>query len=435
MIQKLEQYFQLEKHKTTIKTEIVAGITTFIAMAYILIVNPNILSQAGMNYGAVFTATALSALLATFFMGIWAKLPIALAPGMGLNAFFTYYVVLQLGYSWQFALTAILLEGIIFISLSFFDVRESIINKMPATLKKAISGGIGLFIACIGLKNSHIIVADSSNLITLGDLSDPTALLSCIGLVLTGIFLVRKVPAALLLGIVATTLIGLPLGVTKLPASVISLPPSLSPIFLQFDFSNFLTVDMLFIVFTFLLVDIFDTAGSLIAFAMRANLLDEEGNFPHAKQALLCDAVGTTIGACLGTSTVTTFGESAAGMAAGGRTGLTALTTASCFLLALFFSPLILIVPSAATAPILILVGLFMAVPIKEIPFEDYSEGIPAFLTITMMPFSSSIADGIGFGTISYFVLKLTGGSEKRKDLNIMIVIVALLFLFKYIFV
>lgn len=434
MTKKLIQYFQIKEHKTTIQTEVIAGITTFVAMAYILIVNPVILEESGMNYGAVFTATAVAALLATFFMGVWAKLPIALAPGMGLNAFFTYYVVLQLGYTWQFALTAILIEGILFILLSLFDIRESIINKMPATLKKAISAGIGLFIASIGLKNAHIIVADTSNLITLGDLSEPTALLASIGLIVTGIFLVRKVPAALLLGIIATTIIGLPLGVTRLPSSIVSLPPSIAPIFFHFDFTNFFTIDMLLIVFTFLLVDIFDTAGSLIAFAMRADLLDENGNFPHAKKALLCDAVGTTLGACLGTSTVTTFGESAAGMAAGGRTGLTALTTSACFFLALFFSPLILIVPSAATAPALVLVGLFMAVPIKDIPFDDYSEAIPAFLTITMMPFASSIADGIGFGILSYFLLKLIGGAEKRKELNVMIVVVALLFLIKYLF-
>ncbi|WP_330634624.1 NCS2 family permease [Anaerovorax sp. IOR16] len=434
MTKKLAQYFQLEEHKTTLQTEIIAGITTFVAMAYILIVNPIILEESGMNFGAVFTATAISAILATFFMGIWAKLPIALAPGMGLNAFFTYYVVLHLGYTWQFALTAILIEGIIFMLLSLFDVRESIINKMPATLKNAISGGIGFFICCIGLKNAHIIVADTSNLVTLGDLSEPTALLACIGLMITGIFLVRKVPAALLLGIITTTIIGFFLGVTTLPDSFISPPPSIAPVFFQFDFTNILSTDMLFVVFTFLMVDIFDTAGALIAFATRADLLDENGNFPHAKKALLCDAIGTTVGACLGTSTVTTFGESAAGMAAGGRTGLTALTTAICFVFALFLSPIILMVPSAATAPALILVGLFMAVPLKDIPFDDYSEGIPAFLTVTMMPFASSIADGIGFGVISYCLLKLTGGAEKRKDLNAMIIIVALLFLFKYLF-
>lgn len=434
MTKKLTQYFELEQHNTTLQTEIVAGITTFVTMAYILIVNPIILADSGMDYGAVFTATAVSAIFTTFIMAIWAKLPIALAPGMGLNAFFTYYVVLNLGYSWQFALTAILIEGILFILLSFFDVRESLINKMPKTLKNAISAGIGLFIACIGLKNAHIIVADSNNLVTLGDLAEPTALLACIGLILTAILLVRKVPAALLFGIVLTTIIGFFFGVTELPTSIVSPPPSIAPIFLKFDFSSLFTTDMLFVVFIFLMVDIFDTAGALIAFATRADLLDENGNFPHAKKALLCDAIGTTVGACLGTSTVTTFGESAAGMAAGGRTGLTSLTTAICFVFALFLSPIILMVPSAATAPALILVGLFMAVPLKDIPFEDYSEGIPAFLTIVMMPFASSIADGIGFGVISYCLLKLTGGAKKRKDLNIMIFIVALLFTFKYLF-
>ena len=428
----MEKLFKLKEHGTSVKVEVLAGLTTFMTMAYILIVNPLILADAGMDFGAVFTATALSAGIATLVMALFANLPFALAPGMGLNAFFAYTVVLGMGYTWEFALTAVFLEGIIFLILTAFNVREAIVNSIPPTIKKAISVGIGLFIAFIGLANAGIIVANSGTLISLGEVTKGPGLLAVIGIIITGVFLVFKVRGALLLGIVATTIIGFPMGITHLPAAGSSwAPPSLAPIFFKFDFSHIFSVDMLIILFTFLFVDMFDTVGTLIGVSTKAGLIDKDGNIPKVKAALFADAIGTTIGACLGTSTVTTYVESASGVAEGGKTGLTAFTAAILFLIALFLSPLFLMVPSAATAPVLILVGLFMISPIKEIDFNDYTEAIPAFLTIIMMPLAYSIAEGIMFGMLSFVILKVLTG--KAKEVHPITYIVGILFIIKYI--
>jgi len=380
--------------------------------------------------GGVFTATALSAAIATLVMAFAANLPFALAPGMGLNAFFAFTVVLTMGYSWQFALTAVFLEGIIFIVLTLLNVREAIINSIPKNVKRAISVGIGLFIAFIGLQNAGLIVNDEATLVVLGDVTSPVTLLAIIGLVLTGVLLAFKVKGSLLIGIVATTIIGLPLGITSLPSGSWA-PPSLAPVLFQFDFSQVLTIDMLVVLFTFLFVDMFDTVGTLIGVSTKAGIINKDGSIPNAKAALFADAIGTTVGACMGTSTVTTYVESAAGVAEGGRTGMTAFTTAILFLLALFVSPLFLMIPGAATAPALVLVGLFMMSPIIHIDFEDYTEAIPAFLTIIMMPLAYSIADGIMFGMLGYVALKLLSG--KSKDVNFVTIIIAIVFLIKFI--
>ncbi|MCF7947313.1 MAG: NCS2 family permease [Spirochaetia bacterium] len=426
----MEKLFKLKEHNTSVKTEVVAGITTFLTMAYILIVNPQILANTGMDMGGVFTATALSAAIATLVMAFAANLPFALAPGMGLNAFFAFTVVLTMGYSWQFALTAVFLEGIIFIVLTLLNVREAIINSIPKNVKRAISVGIGLFIAFIGLQNAGLIVNDEATLVVLGDVTSPVTLLAIIGLLITGVLLAYKVKGSLLIGIVATTIIGLPLGITSLPSGSWA-PPSLAPVLFQFDFSQVFTIDMLVVLFTFLFVDMFDTVGTLIGVSTKAGLINKDGSIPNAKGALFADAIGTTLGACMGTSTVTTYVESAAGVAEGGRTGMTAFTTAILFLLALFVSPLFLMIPGAATAPALVLVGLFMMSPIIHIDFEDYTEAIPAFLTIIMMPLAYSIADGIMFGMLGYVALKLLSG--KSKDVNFITIIIAIVFLIKFI--
>ncbi|MCD6398070.1 MAG: NCS2 family permease [Spirochaetaceae bacterium] len=426
----MEKLFKLKEHGTSVKVEVLAGLTTFMTMAYILIVNPLILADAGMDFGAVFTATALSAGVATLVMALLANLPFALAPGMGLNAFFAYAVVLGMGYSWEFALTAVFLEGIIFLILTAFNVREAIVNSIPPTIKKAISVGIGLFIAFIGLANAGIIVANSGTLISLGEITKGPGLLAVIGIIITGVLLVFKVRGALLLGIVATTIIGFPMGLTSAPSGSWA-PPSLAPIFFKLDFSQVFSMDMLIVLFTFLFVDMFDTVGTLIGVSTKAGLVDEKGNIPKVKQALFADAVGTTVGAILGTSTVTTYVESAAGVAEGGKTGLTAFTAGILFLLALFVSPLFLMIPGAATAPVLVIVGLFMISPIKDINFDDYTEAIPAFLTIIMMPLTYSIAEGIMFGMLSFIILKVLTG--KAKEVHPVTYIVGILFLLKYI--
>lgn len=426
----MEKFFKLKEHKTDVRTEAVAGLTTFLTMAYILIVNPLILSETGMDFGAVFTATALSAAIATLVMAFAANLPFALAPGMGLNAFFAYTVVLTMGYSWQFALTAVFLEGIIFIILTLFNVREAIVNSIPANIKKAISVGIGLFIAFIGFQNAGIIKDDMATLVILGDITSGTALLAMIGLIVTGLLLALKVRGALLIGIIATTIIGIPFGITSAPQGSWT-PPSLAPIFFKFDFAQVFTLDMLIVLFTFLFVDMFDTVGTLIGVATKAKLIDKDGNIPKVKQALLADSIGTTVGAIFGTSTVTTYVESSAGVAEGGKTGLTALSTAVLFIIALFLSPLFLAIPGAATAPALILVGLFMITPVKDIDFGDFTEAIPAFLALIIMPLSYSIANGIMIGMLSWILLKIVSG--KFKEINLMTIIVGVLFLLKLI--
>lgn len=426
-----QRQFKLQERNTDVKTEIMAGITTFMTMAYILAVNPNILSEAGMDWGGVFTATALSAVIATVIMGLYANYPFALAPGMGLNAFFTYYVVFQLEKTWQFALTAVFLEGIIFIILSLFKVREAIFDAIPMNLKKAVSVGIGLFIALIGFSNAGIVKANPDTLVELGKLSSGEPLLALIGLLIIGVLLIKNVKGALLYGILLTTIIGIPMGITQVPTALFQAPPSVAKVAFQFEWGQILTWEMLIVVFTFLFVDVFDTVGTLVGVASKADMLDEDGKLPKVRQALFADAVGTVAGACLGTSTVTTYVESASGVADGGRTGLAALSTAGMFFLALFFAPVFGMVPGAATAPALIMVGLFMMSPIKEIDLVDYTEAIPAFLTIVMMPFAYSIAEGIVFGMVSYVLLKLMTG--KYKEISWIMYVLAGLFILKNI--
>lgn len=424
----MDKLFKLQERNTTIRTEIVAGITTFLAMAYILAVNPDILSAAGMDAGSVFTATAVSSAIATLVMALVANLPFALAPGMGLNAFLAYTVVIGMGYSWQFALTAVFVEGLIFIVLTIFNIREAIVNSIPMNLKKAIGVGIGLFIAFIGMQNAGIIV-DGATLVELGDIvSKGPAAVAMIGLVITSILLVYKVPGALLLGIFITTIIGIPFGVTTYAGGSF-LPPSLAPTFWKFEFTHIFSVDFLVVMFTFLFVDMFDTVGTLIGCAGKAGIIREDGSIPNCKEALFADAIGTTVGAMLGTSTVTTFVESSAGVAEGGRTGLTALTAAILFVASLFLSPLFLSIPSAATAPVLIIVGFMMMTPVTEIDFKNPDEGIPAFLCILFMVVAYSIADGIMFGILAYVILKLC--KKDFKAITPPTIVIAVLFVLK----
>ncbi|MBP2026119.1 NCS2 family permease [Peptoniphilus stercorisuis] len=426
----LEKRFNLSERKTDVKTELMAGLTTFMTMSYILIVNPNMLSETGMDKGGVFTATIISSVIAILFMGLIANLPFALAPGMGLNAFFTYTVCMQMGQSWDFALTAVFLEGIIFLILSVFKVREAIFTAIPMTLKKAVSVGIGLFIALIGFTNAGIIVPGEGVILSLGNLLTPNVLVAFFGLFLMAVLTARGVKGALLFGILGSTILALFTGVTSLPTGrIFSLPPSLEHVAFKLQFDNIFTLEMFSVMFTFLFVDLFDTVGTLTGVATKAGLLDENGELPSAGKALLADAIGTTIGALLGTSTVTTFVESASGVADGGRTGLTAISTGFFFFVSLFFFPLFAIVPAEATAPALIMVGLFMMSPIKDIDFDDYTESVPAFLTIAMMPFAYSIAEGIAFGMMSYVIIKFTTG--KRKDVSPLMFILALVFLLR----
>lgn len=420
----LAKFFDFDKHRTNFKTEIIAGITTFLTMAYILAVNPSILSVTGMDKGALFTATALSAAIATLVMALIAKLPFALAPGMGLNAFFAFTVVLGMGHTWQFALTAVFLEGIIFIILTFLNVREAIIDCIPTNIKRAISVGIGLFISIIGFANAGLVVHNKATIVGLGNLAEPGVIVCLVGLLVTGLLLVYKVKGALLIGILASTTLSIGLGATSIDGfQPISAPASLSPIFFQFEWANILTGDMVLVLLTFLFVDMFDTVGTLIGVSTKAKLIDKNGKIPRVKQALLADAVGTTVGSCMGTSTVTTYVESATGVEEGGRSGFTALTVAVLFLLALFFSPVFMMIPGTATAPALILVGLFMMSPIKEIDLEDFTEAIPAFLTLVIMPFTYNIANGIVFGVVSYVLLKTLSG--KVKDVPLLTFVIA----------
>lgn len=411
----LEKIFKLKQNKTTVRTELVAGVITFLTMSYILVVNPNILSAAGMDRSALFTATALASLLGTLFMAFIPNLPIAQAPGMGLNSFFAFSVVLGLGYSWQMALTAVFIQGIIFVLLTFFNIRELIVRSIPATIKNAIPVGIGLFITFIGLQNAGLIVRDENTMLALGSMANEHVWVALLGLIFTAVLYYKNVHGAFLIGIVVATLFALSLGLVEVPAgSLIDLPPSIAPIFMQFEWANIFTLDMLIVVFTFLFVNLFDTVGTLIGVASKIGITDEEGNFPQLKPALFADALGTMFGAIFGTSTVTSYVESASGVAAGGRTGLTALSTAIMFALALFFAPLFLMVPASATAPALILVGLFMITSVVQINFQDMTEALPAFLTIVMMPFAFSIAQGIVFGMLSFVLLKALSGQFRR---------------------
>jgi AGZA family xanthine/uracil permease-like MFS transporter len=450
MVNFLNKAFGFEADKHNVRTEIVAGITTFLTMAYILAVNPSIFSALdGMPGGAVFTATALAAIVGTLVMAIYAKKPFALAPGMGLNAFFVYTVCLTMGYSWQFALTAVFLEGILFIIMTVTKIRTLLLNSIPGTLKKAIGAGIGFFIAFIGFQNAGIIVNSDSTLVTLGKITEGTALVAFIGLMVTSGLVMLKVRGGILIGIIVTTLIGL---VVKDPATgsavtqltrtdtgavqLLSLPQSVSPIFCKFEFGQLFSWDMLVVVFTFLFVDMFDTMGTIIGVHQGAGLIPDDGprdNVPGAEKMFLADSIATVTGACLGTSTTTTYVESAAGVGEGGRTGLTAFSTAVCFALALFFSPIFLSIPSAATAPALIMVGVMMMPSIKRIHWEDYCKSIPAFITIVMMPVAYSISDGILIGVISYVVTHAIAG--RFKEISVPMWVLSVLFVLRYIFI
>ena len=425
----MEKFFKLKERKTTVKTEVMAGITTFLTMAYILAVNPGILSDAGMDFSKVFAATAIASAIATLVMALLANLPFALAPGMGLNAFLAYTVVLGMGYSWQFALTAVFVEGIIFLILTAVNIREAIVNSIPANLKRAIGVGIGLFIAFIGMQNAGIIV-DGATLVSLNaDWFKGAPGLAMIGLVITGILLAYKVNGALLIGIVVTTIIGIPFGITKYAGGSF-VPPT--PYFFPFEFTNILSIDFIVIMFTFLFVDMFDTVGTLIGCATKADMIQSDGSIPNCKEALFADAIGTTVGAILGTSTVTTFVESSSGVVEGGRTGLTALVVAILFALSLFLEPLFGSIPSAATAPALIIVGVMMMSPVKDIEWNEMTEAIPAFLTIIFMIVAYSIADGIMFGILSFVLLKLF--TKKSKEVSPMTWVVFGLFVLKIFF-
>lgn len=431
----VERLFGLRKHQTTIRTEITAGVTTFMTMAYVLAVNPSILSACGMDAPAVFVATALSAAIGTAIMAFTANLPIALAPGMGINAFFAYTIVIGMGHSWQFALTAVFLEGLIFILLTLTNLRDAILDCIPLALKKAMSAGIGLFIAFLGLQGGGIVTKHEATLVSMGTLTTPATLVALLGLAFTGVLLCFRVRGALLYGILGATLAGVPLGVTQLDAlkdiALLSIP-SIAPTFWQFEWHSVLTSDMLVVLFVLLFGDIFNTVGTLIGVAAKGNMLDEQGRLPEAKSAFLSDAIATSIGAVLGTSTVTAYVESASGVAEGGRTGLTALTVAVLFLCALFWAPLFLLVPAAATSGAMIIVGLFMISPIAEVDFSDYREGIPAFLTIVIMPLTYNIANGIIFGIISYALLNLCTG--RGRQVPLLTYILAVLFICKVAF-
>ena len=430
----MEKIFKLNEHGTTFQREIVAGVTTFLTMAYILAVNPGMLSETGMPWGGVFTATALSAAIATLVMAFIANLPIALAPGMGLNAFFTFTVVGVMGYSWQLALTAVFLEGILFIILSLLKVREAIIDAIPMNLRKAVAVGIGLFIALIGFSNAGIVVNNAGTIIGLADnMTTGAPLLALLGFIIMIVLFTLNVPGSILIGIIITTIIGIPFGLTTIPENWAPVSTPSAPLLFAFDFKpeSLLTYKFFTVFFTFLFVDIFDTVGTLVGVTTQAGLIDKDGNIPHAKEALLADAIGTVAGAALGTSTVTSYIESTAGIAVGGRTGLTSFTTALLFIVALFLSPLFLLIPAAATAPALIMVGYLMLKPVVSINFTDPTEGIPAFLAIIMMPFSYSIAEGIMYGVISYVLLKLA--ANKLKDISVVTYILFGIFILRFI--
>lgn len=456
---KLDKIFHLKENKTDVRTEVIAGVTTFMTMAYILAVNPNILSASGMDRGAVFTATALSAFIATCLMALLSNYPFVLAPGMGLNAYFTYTVVLGMGYSWQQALAAVFVEGLIFILLSLTNVREAIFNSIPMNLKHAVSVGIGLFIAFIGLQNAKIVVNNDSTLVGVFSFKSAvkdgtfntmgiTVLLALIGILVTAILLVKNIKGSILWGILITWGLGIicqfaGLYVPNPETGFFSLlpdfsngisVPSMAPTFMKMDFSIVFSLDFVVIMFAFLFVDMFDTLGTLIGVASKADMLDKDGKLPKIKGALLSDAVGTSVGAVCGTSTVTTFVESASGVAEGGRTGLTAIVAAILFGLSLFLSPIFLAIPAFATAPALIVVGFLMLTSITKIDFNDYTEAIPCFIAIIAMPFMYSISEGIAMGVISYVVINLVSGKAKEKKISILMYVLAVLFILKYIF-
>lgn len=414
------------------RTEVVAGATTFLTMCYILAVNPTILSTTGMDRGALFTSTAIAAAVATLLLAFMAKLPFAQAPSMGLNAFFAYTLCQAMGYSWQQSLAIMLIEGIVFLLITFINVREAILNAIPENLRHAISVGIGMFIAFIGLKNAGIIVSSPATFVTLGKFT-PAAILGVIAILLSGVLMARKVKGALFVGIIATTVIGIPLGVTEIPSHWIpvSMPQSLSPIFCQFDFSGIINFRTLMVVISLLLVNIFDTVGTLVGLAYKTNIVRPDGTIPKIKEAMMSDAIGTTCGAFLGSSTLTTYVESASGIAEGGRSGLTSFTTGILFIVALFLSPLFMLIPSAATSGALVLVGVLMLDSVKRLNLADVSEAFPAFITMITMVLCYSIADGICLGILSFVILKLCTG--KWKQVNMTLVILSLIFIANFI--
>ena len=427
----LNRLFGFDPTRMTLKEEIIGGITTFLTMSYILAVQPAMLSKAGMDAGAVFTSTILSSVIATVCMAVYAKLPFALAPTMGANAFFVFTIILGMGYSWPFALTAVFVEGLLFILLTVTGLRTMMVEAMPLKLRQAIVPGIGLFIAFIGMQNAGIVVCNESTLVSLGDLRDTSVWLACFGVLLTAALQVRKVTGALLIGILVTAVVGIPLGVTHV-TSLTSVPPSISPIFCKMEWGSIFSLDMLICVLTLLFMDMFDTIGTLIGVGFRAGFVDKNGQMPRMNKALMADAVGTAAGALLGSSTISTFVESASGVNVGGRSGLTALVTAVCFLLSLFLAPLFLSIPAVATAPVLILVGVMMMGNMSSMDFGDYLVAVPCFLCIVVMPFTCSIADGILLGIISWVALHLFTGHAKQLSLGT--IILALLFVMKYLF-
>lgn len=435
----LDRYFKLTDNKTDVKTEVIAGLTTFITMAYILFVNPDMLAITGMDFNAVFMATCISAAIGTLIMGFYANIPFAQAPGMGLNAFFTFGVVLHLGYTWEQALAIVFISGLLFILFTVTGLRTAIIEAIPNSLKNAIGGGIGLFIALIGFKNAGIVIADEATLVAMGSFQDPKVLLALIGLIITGFLMIKKVKGSILIGIFLTMLIGIPMGVTDTSVAL-DFSFNIQPTLFKMDLPGLFNAGDLGIVaaitsvatvvISFALVDMFDTIGTLIGTATKANMLDEEGNLPNMDKALLADAIATAVGALLGTSTVTTYVESAAGVAEGGKTGLTAVTTGVMFILSIFLAPFALMVPAQATAPALIIVGVLMMGTVTKINFDDFSEALPAFFTIALMPFTYSIANGIAGGLIFYLVAKIATG--KAKEVHTTVYILVILFIMKF---
>ena len=431
----LQKLFGFDPGKHRVRTEIYAGVTTFLTMAYILAVNPGIFSALeplGMPTSAVFTATVLASVIGTLVMALYAKKPFGLAPGMGINAFFVFTVCLAMGHTWQFALTAVFIEGLLFILLSLFKIRELIANAIPAGLKAAIGCGIGLFIAFIGLQNCGIIIADESTQVALARFNTPSVILALIGLVICGLLVVRNVRGGLLWGILLTAFIGIPLGVTHFD-KFFSTPPSLSPIFLQFEWNQIFSWDMLIVVLTFLFVDLFDTIGTLIAVSMKADMVDKDGKVDGVGRMLMADAVATAAGACLGTSTTTTYVESATGVAVGGRSGLTAFVIAICFALSLFLGPMFLSIPAAATGPALVLVGVMMCTNATKVLWDDYTEAIPAFITMLMMPLSYSISDGIMVGLIMYVLMKVSTGIKGIRQISPTVWVLFVVFVLRYL--
>lgn len=428
----LKRLFGFDDKTTTVRTELFAGLTTFLTVSYILAVNPEILSAAGMDRGAVFTATALAAALSTLVVAFYAKMPLVQAPGMGLNAFFAYTLVVMLGYTWQTALAVLLIEGIIFIILTVLNIRDKIINAIPYTIRIATTAGIGFFIAFIGLKSSGIIVSNSATFVALCEFDTATTI-AAISILSSGILLYKKVSGALFYSIIGCTVLSLIYGIISIPDnfSPVSYPNSLSLTFMQFDFSEIFSLDMLIIIFLLVFMDMFNTIGTLVGAAYQCNMMDKDGNIPRMKQCLMADGIGTTIGAILGTSTVTTYSESAVGIAAGGRSGLMAFTTAILFLLALFFAPIFTIIPAIATVGALVAVGALMMSCIKGVNYDDLSEALPAFITVIMMVLTYSIPDGMALGILSYTIIKIA--TQQFKSLNWALIIVSCLIIFKYI--